>query len=152
MTHVYYRPEKGGYQVAQLTDKSRAYSGMSLKEILQVRYLDNLRDHPDRQDNRQSELDLDAAIQAVVNEAKEMAPAPLGSKASRIRDIRENREQESRDQRQHEAFNLSGKKKKDDTASVVDLHTGKELTKDYRYPRRKKRKSTTQGNEGSSHD
>ena len=147
MTHVYYRPETGGYQVAQLTDKSRAYSGMSLKEILQVRYLDNLRDHPDRQDNRQSELDLDAAIQAVVDEARDMAPAPLGSKASRIKDIRENREQESRDQRRHEAFDLSSGKK-GVAASVVDLHTGKELTKDYRYPRRKKRKSTPMDSEG----
>ena len=133
MTHVYYRPEGGSFHVAQLTDKSRAFSGMSLKEILQVQYLDNQRDHPDRPETRQSELDLDAAIQQLVTETEEMAPVPLGSKASRVRDIRDNREQEARDQRAHEAFDLSDGEK-EAAASVVDLHTGKELTKDYRYP------------------
>ncbi|WP_163370511.1 Mu transposase C-terminal domain-containing protein [Endozoicomonas acroporae] len=147
MTHVYYRPESGGYHVAQLTDKSRACSGMSLKEILQVQHLDNRRDHPDRPENRQSQLDLDTAIQQLVQETSEMAPAPLGSKASRVRDIRDNREQETRDQRKSEAFDLS-EDKKDVAASVVDLHTGEELKKDYRYPRRKKRVQTPHGGEG----
>lgn len=151
MTHVYYRPENGGCHIAQLTDKSRAYAGMSLKEILQVQHLDNQRDHPDRRENRQSELDLDAAIQQLVTETKEMAPNPLGSKASRVRDIRDNREREARDQRKHEAFDLSDGEK-EVAASVVDLHTGKELQKDYRYPRRKKRPQIRQTPEGGSHD
>ncbi len=150
MTHVYYRPDNGGFHVAQLTDKSRAYSGMSLKEIIQVQYLDNQRDHPDRPENRQSELDLDAVIQQLVTETGEMAPAPMGSKASRLKDIRDNREQEAREQRKHEAFDLSGGEK-GAAASVVDLHTGKELEKDYRYPRRKKRQKP-HGSEGRDND
>ena len=137
MTHVYYRPENGGFHVARMTDKSRAYSGMSFKEILQVQYLDNRRDHPDRLENRQSELDLDATIGQLIAETAEMAPTPLGSKASRIKNIRQNREHEARDQRKHEAFDLSDEAR-DVAASVVDIHTGKELTKDYRYPPRKK--------------
>ena len=147
MTHVYYRPENGGFHIGQLTDRSRAYSGMSLKEVLQVHYFDNQRDHPDKRENRQSELDLDEAIQQLVAETEELSPAPLGSKASRVRNIRDNREQEARDQRKHEAFDLSDGEK-EVSASVVDLHTGKEVTKDYRYPRRKKRAQTPHDREG----
>ena len=138
MTHVYYRPENGGFHVARMTDRSRAYFGMSLKEILQVRYLNNLRDHPDRRENRQKELELDAALQELTAEADETAPEPFGSKTSRTRNIRQNREQEARDQRTHEAFDLS-EEPRGDVARVLDIQTGEELTEDYRYPRRKKR-------------
>ena len=141
MTHVYYRPENGGFHVARMTDKSRAYSGMSLKEILQIQYLGNREGHPDRLENRQREIDVDAAIQQLTAEIDEMAPAPFGSKASRIRNIRQNRKLEARDQRTHEAFDLFDLSDgpRGVAASVVDLHTGEELTKDYRYPPRKKR-------------
>ena len=138
MTHVYYRPENGGFHVARMTDRSRAYFGMSLKEILQVRHLDRVRDHPDRLENRQSELDLDADIEELIAETDEMAPTHFGSKTSRIKNIRQNREQEARDQRRQEAFDLSDGAR-GGTASVVDLHTGEELNKDYSYPQRKKR-------------
>ena len=138
MTHVYYRPENGGFHVARMTDRSRSYFGMSLKEILQIQHLDGRRDHPDRLENRQSELALDAAIEELTAETDEMAPYRLGSNTSRLRNIRQNREQEARDQRRHEAFDLSDGPR-GVAASVVDLHSGEELNKDYRYPRRKER-------------
>ena len=138
MTHVYYRPESGGFHVARMTDRSRSYFGMSLKEILQIQHLDGRRDHPDRLENRQSELALDAAIEELTAETDEMAPTHFGSKTSRLSNIRQNREQEAREQGRHEAFDLSDGPR-DVAASVVDLHTGEELNKDYSYPQRKKR-------------
>ena len=97
-----------------------------------------MRDHPDRRENRQKELDLDAALQKLTAEADETAPEHFGSKTSRTGNIRQNREQEARDQRTHEAFNLS-EEPRGDVARVLDIQTGEELTEDYRYPRRKKR-------------
>ena len=138
MTHVYYRPESGGFHVAHMTYRSRAYIGRSLKEILQIRHLNSQRDHPDRLENRQSELEHDAAINELTAETAAMAPAHFGSKASRTKNIRDNREREAREQRTREAFDLSDGPR-DAAAKVVDLRTGEELTKDYSYPDRKNR-------------
>ena len=137
MTQVYYRPENGGFHVARMTDMSRDYFGMSLKEILQVRYLDNVRDHPDRRDNRQRRLDLDAALRKLQAQAEETASEPFGSKRSRTGNIRQNKAQEARDQRGRDAFDLSDEPR-EHAGRVLDIQTGKEPAEDFRYPQRKK--------------
>ena len=136
MTQVYYRPEGGGFHVARMTDKSRAFFGMSLKEILQVQHLDATRDHPDRPENLQSQLALDAAVEEVVAEADGMAPTHLGSKTSRLSNIRQNKDQEARERGKDDAFDLSDGPR-DEPASVVDLRTGEALNEDYSYPQRR---------------
>lgn len=136
MTQVYYRPEGGGFHVARMTDKSRAYFGMSLKEILQVQYLAARRDHTDRPENLQSRLALEAALGEVTAEADEMAPTHFGSKASRLANMRDNKEQEARKLRRDEAFDLSDGPR-DESGNVADLRTGETLNEDYRYPPRR---------------
>ncbi len=109
MDFIYiHAPDKvEGYEVCQLTPRSRAYVNSTSWEIEQAEHSSKVRSAEHAPKERMASLNLIANIEAVVESAKDMKPPSMGvSATSRTKDIRQNRLIEKSDNRKTEVIRL----------------------------------------------
>ena len=103
MSCVYFKDTSGGFIKAHLTDRSRSYNGLSLREIQQLEYFKNKQEAGHKPIEACSEINSDKRIEEVVSESKRLLPDLSNqSKASRVANIAENKQAELRDNRKEE--------------------------------------------------
>ncbi|MBL0230045.1 MAG: DDE-type integrase/transposase/recombinase [Moraxellaceae bacterium] len=124
MDQIYlHEPESPlGFEVCQLTPRSRAEVGLSLWEIGQQIDMEKhqLSDH--RHHRQLRVADLQAGIEQVVQAAVAQAPVSNDSKRQRTSKIREHRAEEKSLNRHQEAFRLGTKTPSVVPADVIPLH------------------------------
>lgn len=124
MDQIYlHEPESPlGFEVCQLTPRSRAEVGLSLWEIGQQMDMEKhqLSDH--RHHRQLRVADLQAGIEQVVQAAVAQAPVSNDSKRQRTSKIREHRAEEKSLNRHQEAFRLGTKTPSVVPADVIPLH------------------------------
>lgn len=124
MDQIYlHEPESPlGFEVCQLTPRSRAEVGLSLWEIGQQMDMEKhqLSDH--RHHRQLRVADLQASIEQVVQAAVVQAPVSNDSKRQRTSKIREHRAEEKSLNRHQEAFRLGAKTPSAVPADVIPLH------------------------------
>lgn len=124
MDQIYlHEPESPlGFEMCQLTPRSRAEVGLSLWEIGQQIDMEKhqLSDH--RHHRQLRVADLQAGIEQVVQAAVAQAPVSNDSKRQRTSKIREHRAEEKSLNRHQEAFRLGTKTPSVVPADVIPLH------------------------------
>ncbi len=93
-----------GFQICCLTERSRAYRNMSLREILQQQKQNKDMSANHQGTQQRAKADLDVGIEGVVAEAAIRPSGVYGSNASRVRNIKENGRQEKESLAKEEAF------------------------------------------------
>ena len=103
MSCVYFKNNSGGFLKAQLTDKSRAYKGLSLREIQQIEFFKNDQKAGHKPIEASSNINTDQIIEDIIKESDSLFPDVSNqSKASRLANIAENKQAELRDIRKEE--------------------------------------------------
>jgi hypothetical protein len=95
---------KMGFESATLTERDRAYVGLTLSEIGQHSLCDKHASANRRQDQQLAKADLTGNIETVVNAAREKLAASSDSSGPDVHDIRHNREDEKIQNRGTEVF------------------------------------------------
>ena len=103
MSCVYFKNTSGGFIKAHLTERSRSYKGLSLREIQQFEFFKRDQEAGHKPIEACSEINSDKKIEEIVRESKRLLPDMSNqSKASRIANIAENKQVELRDNRKEE--------------------------------------------------